>query len=357
MLYKNNTDGKGASYGTHENYLMDRRVPFRSVVDVMTAFLVTRQIYTGSGRVGLGQDGRVAGYQLSSRADFFETEVGLETTLKRPIINTRDEPHADPALWRRLHVIVGDANLSETATLLKLGATAIGPADARGRRRPGDPAGQPRRGDAPGLPRPDPGRAAGAASAARPMTALQIQWCYLAAARQFVAELVGPAHQGAARPLGRGARAAAADRTQLADRLDWLAKLTILDGYRQRDGLDWSAHRLAAVDLQYADTRPERGLAFRLEQRGSLRRLTTDAAGGGRHGHAAAGHPRLVPRGVRPPLRRPGGRRLVGLGHLRRARDAARWCASRPRIRCAELASTCPRSWIGWAASGSSSPP
>src|SRR3954469_25191973 len=84
QLYKNNTDGKGASYGTHENYLMDRQVPFRTVVDVMTAFLVTRQVYTGSGRVGLGQDGRAAGYQLSSRADFFETEVGLETTLKRP---------------------------------------------------------------------------------------------------------------------------------------------------------------------------------------------------------------------------------------------------------------------------------
>ena len=95
---------------------------------------MTRQVFTGAGRVGLGQDGRVAGFQLSSRADFFEAEVGLETTLKRPIINTRDEPHADPALWRRLHVIVGDANLSETATLLKLGATAVGPGHDRGRR-------------------------------------------------------------------------------------------------------------------------------------------------------------------------------------------------------------------------------
>src|SRR5438132_89943 len=93
-LYKNNTDNKGVSYGAHENYLMSRQTPFASIVSQLTPFFVTRQIVCGSGRVGMGQDGSQPGFQISQRADFFEVEVGLETTLKRPIINTRDEPHA-----------------------------------------------------------------------------------------------------------------------------------------------------------------------------------------------------------------------------------------------------------------------
>ena len=95
-LYKNNADNKGASYGTHENYLMRRDTPFASIVRNLTPFFVSRQVVCGAGRVGIGQDGRDHGFQLSQRADYFEAEVGLETTLKRPIINTRDEPHADP---------------------------------------------------------------------------------------------------------------------------------------------------------------------------------------------------------------------------------------------------------------------
>src|SRR6201991_466875 len=124
-LYKNNTDNKGASYGTHENYLMKRETPFSDIVRHLTPFFVSRQVVTGAGRVGIGQDGHEHGFQLSQRADYFEVEVGLETTLKRPIINTRDEPHADPEKYRRLHVIIGDANLSETSTYLKVGTTAL----------------------------------------------------------------------------------------------------------------------------------------------------------------------------------------------------------------------------------------
>src|SRR6266542_3732089 len=127
-IYKNNTDGKGNSYGCHENYLVDRATPFARIVRDLTPFLVTRQIFTGAGKIGAegarSQGGGV-GYQLSQRADFFEAEVGLETTLKRPIINTRDEPHADPDKYRRLHVIIGDANLCEVATFLKVGTTAL----------------------------------------------------------------------------------------------------------------------------------------------------------------------------------------------------------------------------------------
>src|SRR5699024_5936081 len=109
----------------HENYLMRRDVPFDDIVEGLTPFFVSRQIICGAGRVGIGQDGGRPGFQISQRADYFEVNVGLETTLKRPIINTRDEPHADPRMYRRLHVIIGDANLSETAIWLKHGMTAI----------------------------------------------------------------------------------------------------------------------------------------------------------------------------------------------------------------------------------------
>src|SRR6266480_2067847 len=125
QLYKNNTDNKGASYGCHENYLMRRATPFADIVRNLTPFFVSRQVVCGAGRVGQGADGRNEGFQISQRADFFEVEVGLETTLKRPIINTRDEPHADQEKYRRLHVIIGDANMSEVSTYLKLGTTAL----------------------------------------------------------------------------------------------------------------------------------------------------------------------------------------------------------------------------------------
>src|SRR5436853_950228 len=125
QLYKNNTDNKGASYGSHENYLMRRATPFADIVRHLVPFFVSRQVVCGAGRVGIGADGRKHGFQLSQRADFFEVEVGLETTLKRPIINTRDEPHADADKYRRLHVIIGDANLAELSTYLKVGTTSL----------------------------------------------------------------------------------------------------------------------------------------------------------------------------------------------------------------------------------------
>tara|TARA_Y100000768_G_scaffold337769_1_gene280112 strand:+ start:2114 stop:3634 length:1521 start_codon:yes stop_codon:yes gene_type:complete len=128
VVYKDNSDGKGNSYGCHENYLVDRITPFGEIICHATTHFVTRQIFTGSGKIGVeatGVDSNLIKYQLTQRADFFEEEVGLETTLKRPIINTRDEPHADATKYRRLHVICGDANMSETATFLKVGSTSI----------------------------------------------------------------------------------------------------------------------------------------------------------------------------------------------------------------------------------------
>ena len=124
VLHRNNVDGKGASWGTHENYMMSRAVPFDDVAALMTAHLVSRQIWAGSGRVGIGEQSEQAGYQLSQRADYIHTRIGLQTTFDRPIINTRDESHSTDE-YRRLHVIVGDANRMDVPQVLKLGTTSM----------------------------------------------------------------------------------------------------------------------------------------------------------------------------------------------------------------------------------------
>ena len=125
VLYKNNSDGKGNSYGYHENYLVSRAVPFDKIARVLIPFFVTRPIIVGAGKVGAENHTSPTEYQISQRADFFECLLDLNTMVKRPIINTRDEPHADQARFRRLHVIVGDANMAELSTYLKVGILNI----------------------------------------------------------------------------------------------------------------------------------------------------------------------------------------------------------------------------------------
>ena len=279
QLYKNNTDNKGASYGTHENYLMSRATRFPDIVTCLTPFFVSRQVITGAGRVGIGQDGDVAGFQLSQRADYFEVEVGLETTIKRPIINTRDEPHADPEIYRRLHVIVGDANLSETATYLKMGTTALVLAALEaGTLRPGLMPRQPvadlhnvsHRGLDYGIELHD----------GRTLTPVQLQWEFHEMAAKHVADSLGgsvdPQTQDVLDRWAAVLDSLNTDPTSLADQLDWVAKKVLLDGYRHRDRLEWGAARLELVDLQYSDVRPDKGLANRLAERGRLQRITTD---------------------------------------------------------------------------------
>ncbi|MGV1036292.1 MAG: depupylase/deamidase Dop [Candidatus Nanopelagicales bacterium] len=280
-LYKNNTDNKGASYGTHENYLMSRTTQFSEIVSGLIPFFVTRQVITGAGRVGLGQEGREQGFQLSQRADFFEVEVGLETTLKRPIINTRDEPHADPALHRRLHVIVGDANMSETATYLKMGMTSlvlslIETGTALRDLTLANPVAEIHRvSHDPSLQHKvelQDGRA---------MTALEVQRNFADRAANFVSrEQGGTVDEQTADVLNHWHALLdklERDPMDCADELDWVAKLQLLEGYRRRDGSDWDDPRLQLVDLQYSDMSPAKGLARKLEQRGSLKRLTTEA--------------------------------------------------------------------------------
>jgi proteasome accessory factor A len=275
VVYKNNSDGKGNSYGTHENYLMDRAVPFARIAHLVTPHFVTRQVFTGAGKLGTetpGSSGRDVGFQLSQRAEFFEEEIGLETTLKRPIVNTRDEPHADPQRYRRLHVIVGDANLAEVATFLKVGTTALVLAliedDAFGtldltlanpvkaiRQVSYDPTLQ------------YPVEMADGRSA----TALSVQWELYGVARKYAEdrglsclgdEAVG---QEVLRQWEEVLAGLETDPSTVARKVDWAAKLQLIEGYRDRHQLDWDDHKLAAVDLQYHDLRPERSLFARLD--------------------------------------------------------------------------------------------
>ena len=284
VVYKNNSDGKGNSYGCHENYLMDRAVPFAKVAAGVVPHFVTRQVFTGAGKVGAetpALDRREVTFQVSQRAEFFEEIIGLETTLKRPIVNTRDEPHADPRRFRRLHVIVGDANLSEVATFLKIGSTAFVLAMVE------DDFALPR-----DLTPADPVRAMHQVSTdlslSRPITladgssatAVELQWELLAAARKY-----GEGHdltvfgneQVALAVLDRWEsvlHALETDAASLAKQLDWVAKYQLVVAYRERHGCAWDDDRLAALDLQYHDLRPERSLYARL----GMERLVDDAS-------------------------------------------------------------------------------
>jgi len=277
FVHKNNSDGKGNSYGAHENFLIARRIPFGDIVTHFTAFLVTRQIFTGAGKVGSENGRDETTFQLTQRADFFEEEVGLETTLKRPIINTRDEPHADASKYRRLHVIIGDANLSETQTFLKLG-TAMLFLDAL---------------EDDAIPEPillaDPvnsvWKTSHDLSLAEPldldrggtMTALEAQWQYLEWLTKYVnASDTGEMYADVLTLWEAVLGELESDPLSLADRLDWVAKYRLLLGYRDRDGLEWDDSKMRLLDLQYHDVDPERGLYHRLVAAGRMQRLFTD---------------------------------------------------------------------------------
>lgn len=281
VIHKNNSDGKGNSYGAHENYLVDRRVPFDDLVGHLLAFLVTRQVFTGAGKLAVEApwtgDGP-PGFQITQRADFFEAEVGLETTLRRPIVNTRDEPHASRDRYRRLHVIVGDANLCDVAGLLKVGTTMLvlrmiedgaAPrfdlADAVHalRRVSHDPTCRARLELADG----------------RSVTALEIQTGFLDAASRYLdREGATDEDRLILRHWERVVGGLADEPRDLAADLDWVAKLVLLEAYRDRDGLPWTDARLRAMDLQYHDVSRGRGLYHRLEAAGRITRLVDDAA-------------------------------------------------------------------------------
>ncbi len=272
-IYKNNSDGKGNSYGTHENYLVSRRVEFSHVIRAMVPHFVSRQIIVGAGKVGAETDDALEHaptFQLSQRAEFFEEVVGLETTLKRPIINTRDEPHADAERFRRLHVIIGDANLSQVATLVKLGSTALLLAALEDEGV----------GAFPPPPR-SPVRALRRFSLDPTLCRVEVGDDGLA---RSAWDLQDALWHVASDYAGRTGASAVADEAEVslillhwremldgvrddpdsvADRVDWAAKRRILRGYQQRHDLSGTDVRLRAIDLQYHDVRRERSLASR----------------------------------------------------------------------------------------------
>ena len=272
VTYKNNSDGKGNSYGCHENYLVDRATPFGRIVSQVTPHFVTRQVFCGAGKVGSefpNTTSAMVPYQLSQRADFFEEEVGLETTLKRPIVNTRDEPHCDAQKYRRLHVIVGDANMAEVSTYLKVGTTSIILAMIEDDALGGDLA------------------LANPVSAIRQIshdpsltrtvllrdgkrvTALELQWALLERAKKYershgldcVVESVGQDVLARWETVLAGLER---DRNSVATWVDWVAKERLVNAFAQRHDLRPGDAKLKAIDLQYHDLRAERCLARRV---------------------------------------------------------------------------------------------
>jgi len=271
-LYKNNSDGKGNSYGCHENYLVDRHLPFAKLAAFITTHFVTRQVFCGSGKVGHETPTGVtdqSGFQISQRADFFEELVGLETTMKRPIVNTRDEPHCDAQKYRRLHVIVGDANMSQFATYLKLGTTALVLSMVEDGMFPQH------------LLIAHPVHAIKQISRdismteqvlmadGSRMTALAIQGELCAAARAYVEKSAycGISHDEAQQILldwEQTLHLLVAQPSSLVKKIDWIAKLQLVNGTRKRHSLPDSDSRLKAIDLMYHSLNPEVCLATKL---------------------------------------------------------------------------------------------
>ncbi|MFN3680793.1 MAG: depupylase/deamidase Dop [Nitrospira sp.] len=277
VLYKNNSDGKGNSYGYHENYLVSRAVPFEAIVRILVPFLVTRPIFAGAGKVGAENQTSPAEYQISQRADFFECLVDLNTMVKRPIINTRDEPHADHAKYRRLHVIVGDANMAEVSTYLKIGTLSV-VLDLLEKGAP-----------LPTIELDEPVRAFRQVSrdldmkdtlklaGGGPTTAIAVQREYLKAAEKFYVE------QGCDEEtkdlLARWETVLdklERDPRLLVRELDWVAKRHLIESYMDRKRCGWDDPRIKLLDLQYHDIRPDRGLFYTLERGGHIERLVAE---------------------------------------------------------------------------------
>ncbi|WP_263121262.1 Pup--protein ligase [Cellulomonas sp. RIT-PI-Y] len=278
-LFKNNTDSAGNSYGCHENYLVRRQGDFARTSDVLVPFLITRQILTGAGKVLTTPRG--ATFCFSQRADHIWESVSSATTRSRPIINTRDEPHADAEHFRRLHVIVGDSSMSETTTMLKVGATDLVLRLIE--------AGLPMR----DLTLENPiraireishdltGRQPITLASGRTVTAIDLQEEYLGRVTDFLAtQGEGAVTPQIARVLDlweRGLRALRTGDLSLVDReLDWVIKYRLIERYRAKHGLDLADVRVQRMDLAYHDISRTEGLYNLLAQRGLVERITTD---------------------------------------------------------------------------------
>ncbi len=276
-LFKNNTDSAGNSYGCHENYSTTRRDDFSSYAEVLIPFLVSRQIYAGAGKVL--QTARGAMYCVSQRAEHIWEGVSSATTRSRPIINTRDEPHADAERYRRLHVIVGDSNMSEYTNFLKVGACSL----------------MLRMLEEPQVVLRDmtlenPIRAIREISHdmtcrrrvrlanGREVSALDIQSEYLNRAIRFAEHHELNAEEKMALDMWEHCLTAIEDDPLTLDKeLDWVIKYKLIEAYRERHDLALSDARVALIDLQYHDVNQKRGLFYRMQRRDMVERIVTDA--------------------------------------------------------------------------------
>ena len=279
ILYKNNTDYKGHSYGCHDNYLMRRDIPFDYLKESLIPFLVTRQIFAGAGKLGIEseEEGMVSpgSYQISQRADFFQVEASVDTMHKRPIFNTRDEPHADPQKYRRLHGIAGDANMSEYSTALKIGSTALVIDLIESRLIPDNFAVI------------EPIRAIKEISRdqtyrwqlnlknGKTTTAIDLQRQYLELAQQHLDPNNGETDWILAE-WGAILNQLEQEPMELVDRIDWVTKKWLLTTFVEEEGIEGDDPWLQSLALQYHDIDPESGLYYALETQGSMRRVVTD---------------------------------------------------------------------------------
>ena len=277
FLFKNNTDSAGNSYGCHENFLISRRDDLADYAEVLIPFLVSRQIYAGAGKVL--QTARGAMYCMSQRAEHIWEGVSSATTRSRPIINTRDEPHADAERFRRLHVIVGDSNMSEYTTFLKVGTCAL---MLRMLEEP--------RVVLRDMTLENPIRAIREIShdvtcrrrvrlaTGREVSALEIQAEYLNRALRFAEHHDLSDEEKKALTMWEHCLTAIEDDPLQLDReIDWVIKHRLVEAYRDRHGLELADPRVALVDLQYHDVSRSRGLYYRMHKRGMVQSLVTDA--------------------------------------------------------------------------------
>ena len=276
FLFKNNTDSTGNSYGCHENYCIERIEDLTRLEQVFIPYLISRQIFTGAGKVVTNVKGTA--YSMSQRAEHIWEAISSATTRSRPIINTRDEPHADPEKYRRLHVIVGDSNMSEFATYLKIGTASVVLAmieDKTTVLRDYNMASpiNALRDISYDLWSKEPVKLL----SGRDMTALEIQEDLCERAEQFIASHHLPPDQVHAVQLWREViEQYRSDPMMLADRVDWIAKLQIIERERERSGVELNDPKVALIDLLYHDTDFQRGLYYRRQARDHYVRMVSD---------------------------------------------------------------------------------
>src|SRR6266853_626877 len=276
-LYKNNTDFLGHSYGCHDNYLMRRDVPWDRIVAATLPFLITRQIFSGAGQMGIEAEsatGEPGVFQISQRADFFSVLVSIDTMNRRPLINTRDEPHVDASRYRRFHVILGDSNMSEWATAMKIGTTSL-ILDLI------------ERGEVPQLEIAQPVDANKSISRdqtydwiielkdGRKISAIDVQRIYLRAASKLEdgmdedREWILREWESVLNDLER-------DLMLARDRVDWVGKKFLLNALQEEEKLSWTHPWLQSIDLEYHNVDLERGMYYELVRQGAMRRVVTE---------------------------------------------------------------------------------